>query len=112
MAYKWKPSAAQRRAFAQRMQDPAEAAAYAQRKQDKADKRRVGSRFDYASAGGEYVPTQAQHATAWQIMADHNATRKQKDAAGLVMSAYACNERTHHDNIHIVNDYYRSHATH
>jgi len=28
MAYKWKPSASQRRAFAERMKDPAEQAAY------------------------------------------------------------------------------------
>lgn len=58
---KWKPNATQRREFAQRMSDPIEKAAYEQSKYEKAAKRRSGSQYDYDSAGGSYVPTQAQY---------------------------------------------------
>lgn len=106
-AYKWKPSATQRRAFAQRMQDPSEQAAYEKRKQDKADKRRAGSKFDYGTAGGYYVPTKAQYDFATNNM--HLAkTIEEKSAFNDVIYGYGANEKVHHDSIHVVNEKMRS----
>lgn len=107
MAYKWKPSKAAKKEFAERMQNPIEAAAYQQRKEDKANKRRKGSKFDYTSAGGEYLPTDYQNKTAFKMVTDSLITPEQKQAANMVISAFSCNEKTHHDNIHLVNEYAR-----
>lgn len=109
MSYKWKPSASARRAFAERMQDPQEQAAYQERKTAKEDKRRAGSSFSYASAGGNYVPTEHQYGVCWKILADGDATIVQQSAANIVMGGYSCQDKVHHDYIHIVNEYYRSH---
>jgi hypothetical protein len=119
MAYKWKPSASQRRAFAEKMQDPDEQAAYQARKQNKADKLRAGSSFDYGSAGGNYVPTQAQYAFCLENM--HLAQIQDDkvrngdadpypnnircvDVFNQVMYGFTCQEKVHHDYIHIVNE--------
>lgn len=51
MGYKWKPSASQRRAFAEKMSSPEERAGYYENKEAKAQKRRASSQFDYNSAG-------------------------------------------------------------
>lgn len=110
MAYRWKPSKAQRREFAQRMQDPDEKAAYEARKVEKAEKRRAGSKFDYNSAGGRYVPTKEQHDFCFNNM-HLFATSEEVDAANMVMSGFVCNERVHHDYIHIVNEKRRSQNT-
>ena len=107
MAYKWKPSASQRRAFAEKMQDPAKAAAYAARKSAKANKRRAGSAFNYEKAGGKYIPTQAQHNEAFRALTEDNLSPAQEEACNLVMSAFALNENVHHDHIHIVNEIMR-----
>jgi hypothetical protein len=106
-AFKWKPSASQRKAFAQRMKDPDEQAAYEKRKQDKADKRRSGSKFDYETAGGHYVPTKAQcdFATNDKHLAK---TSEEKAAFNDVIFGYGANEKVHHDSIHIVNEKMRS----
>ena len=107
MSYKWKPSASQRRAFAERMKDPAEQAAYEARKIEKANKRRAGSRFDYETAGGWYVPTRSQHDFCFDNM--HLFVNPEEvDAANMVMSGFVCNEKVHHDFIHIVNEKMRS----
>lgn len=106
MAYRWKPSATQKRAFAERMKDPAEQIAYQQRKEDKAAKRRVGSKFDYSSAGGNYVPTQFQYEQAVKFLGAE-LTSEQKDACNQVMYGYSCQEKIHHDYIHIVNELIR-----
>lgn len=87
MFRRWKPSAAQRRAFAERMADPAQRAAYEARKAAKAEKRRAGSSFDYQTAGGSFVPTDAQYATCGRIMDDPASTQEERDAAALVASA-------------------------
>jgi len=103
MAYKWKPSAAQRRAFAEKMQIPEEAAAYEQRKTDKANKRRSTSQFDYEKAGGSYVPTKEQHdfcINHYELFASVN----EQAAANDVMYGYSCSEKVHHDSIHVVNE--------
>ncbi len=107
MAYKWKPSASQRKAFAEKMKDPTEQEAYYNRKSQKAEKRRASSKFDYNTAGGEYVPTKEQHdfcLFSWPS----NTTSEQDTARNIVMSGYACNEKVHHDYIHLVNELRRT----
>ena len=105
---KWKPSAAQRREFAQKMQDPKEKASYYARKEERAAKRRASSNYDYATAGGSYVPTSQQHDAAMEMCASGQCTDEQLDAANQVAGAYACNMKVPHDAIHIVNKYRRS----
>ena len=108
MGYKWKPSASQRKAFAIRMQNPDERAAYEARKQAKAEERRATSKFDYASAGGMYIPTQFQYEQAMKYLHTPGISHEQLDACNMVISGYACNERIHHDYIHIVNELIRA----
>jgi hypothetical protein len=108
MGYRWKPSASQRRAFAERMQDPSEREAYEQRKREKADKRRAGSQYDYAKAGGNYIPTKIQFDIALRAIGELDLTPQEIDACNQVVGAYTCNEKTHHDNIHIVNEFVRN----
>lgn len=108
MGYKWKPSASQRKAFAAKMQDPTERAEYEQRKATRADRRRFGSKFDYNSAGGMYVPTQNQYDCAMRYLQTKELTHEQQEACNMVMSAYSCQDKVHHDYIHIVNELVRS----
>jgi len=107
MNYKWKPSKAQKRAFAEKMKDPAEQAAYEDRKRLKAEHRRAGSQFDYESAGGRYTPTQAQYEFCMQNMSKF-VIGIEKDAANQVMGGHVCNQSVHHDYIHIVNEKMRN----
>lgn len=99
---KWSPSKSAKRAFAIRMQDPNEQAAYQERKEVKKAKRRSGSAYDYSSAGGNYVPTKAQ-CDAAMIMPDCEAARH-------VIQGYTCQEKIHHDHIHVVNEFIRKQA--
>jgi hypothetical protein len=104
MSYKWRSSPTQRREFAQKMNNDSEfAAEYEARKQAKAEKRRSTSNFDYDKAGGEYVPTKAQYDFCFNNM-DLFVTNEEETAANMVMSGYSCNEKVHHDYIHIVNE--------
>lgn len=64
MAYRWKPSKSARRDFAENMKNSDFSNDYYARKEAKADKRRSGSQFEYQTAGGSYVPTQAQYNAA------------------------------------------------
>jgi hypothetical protein len=106
-AYKWKPSASQRKAFAQKMQDPDEQLAYIKRKEEKLEKKRSTSKYDYKTAGGEYVPTKAQYDFVINNM-EQFVSSDEKDAANMVIYGYVNNEKIHHDNIHIVNEKIRS----
>lgn len=104
MAYKWKPSKAQRREFAQKMQNDSEFAnAYYERKQQRKEKRQASSNFNYETAGGSYIPTEQQYLFCLQNMYLFQ-TNKEKDAANNVIYGYGCKEKVHHDNIHIVNE--------
>ena len=105
MAYRWKPSKSQKKAFAERMSDPGEQAAYYQRKEDKAAKRRSTSSFDYDSAGGEYVPTRAQY--QFTTTYDGDCTMEQREAFNMIQYGFTCNEKVHHDFIHVVNELIR-----
>jgi len=105
MSYKWKPSKTQRREFAQKMQNPEYSANYYARKEAKAEKRRSNSRFDYNSAGGQYVPTLVQYNFALSYCG--TSTPQINEAINEVIYGYTCNEKIHHDHIHIVNDLIR-----
>ena len=107
MGYKWKPSKAAKREFAQRMQDPQERAAYEARKQERAAKRRAGSKYDYASAGGAYVPTKSQFEFACKVVG-RDSTFETEQACQAVIYGYGNNEKVHHDFIHVVNELIRS----
>ena len=102
-AYKWKPSKAQKQAFAKKMEDPEEQAAYYKRKEDKLVKKRATSKFDYNTAGGYYVPTKEQHDFVMKNM-DLFTTSEEIEAVNMVLNGYSLNEKIHHDYIHIVNE--------
>ena len=103
MTRKWKPSAAQRREFAERMQNPLEKIAYEARKQERADRRRSKSDFDYEKAGGQYVPTKNQHDFCFRN-SELFVTTREREASDNVMYGYSCHEKVSHDDIHIVNE--------
>jgi hypothetical protein len=107
MAYKWKPSKTAKREFAQKMQDSDFASDYYTRKEAKAQKRRSTSNFDYEKAGGEYIPTKFQHDFCFSHMPEFTDF-KVIEAANLVMYGYTCQEKVHHDFIHIINELIRS----
>ena len=44
--------------------DTAYSEAYYQRKEQRAEKKRSTSKFDYQTAGGEYIPTESQNKAA------------------------------------------------
>lgn len=105
---KWKPSKSQRVAFAEKMKDPAEKAAYIQRAEDKAEKRRAGSKFDYHTAGGEFVPTEHQGNKAMEFLRTLYLSAEDQSALNQVLFAAMHKEKTHHDNIHILNELIRA----
>ena len=107
MGYKWKPSKSQKREFTQNMQDVSFAKDYYERKELKKEKKRVGSSFDYYSAGGEYIPTKIQNDMAFIFLGKIELTKEEKNACNMIISGYACNEKVHHDFIHIVNELIR-----
>lgn len=108
MRYKWKPNKAQRREFAERMAtDTAYSEAYHQNKKQRAEKKRSTSKFDYQTAGGEYIPTESQNKAAFELL-NLNPTSEQKEACNMVLYGYSCKERVHRDFIHLVNEYMRS----
>lgn len=107
MGYKWRPSKAQAREFAERMNnDPEYAAAYNARKELRIQKRQESSKFDYETRGGEFIPTREQHDFAFNNM--HLCKNVEEETAfNQVMYGYSCQEKVHHDFIHIVNEYRR-----
>jgi hypothetical protein len=106
--YKWKPSKAKRKEFAQKMAtDQTFLNAYNERKKSKADKRRLTSSFDYNTAGGEYVPTKLQHDFVFEHL-ELFTTKEQIQAANDVLYGYSCKEKITHDSIHIVNEIIRN----
>ncbi len=108
MGYKWKPNKAQARAFAERMKNDHEFAnARRERQAKKSERNRANSKFDYYTAGGEYTPTENQKNEALKFL-NQNLTEKQKNACEMVVSCYDMGTKTHHDNIHIVNELSRS----
>ena len=106
MAYRWKPSASQKKAFAERIKDPEQKKEYEERKEAKAQKRRESSKFYYPSAGGNYIPTKYQYETALK-MKQTNLTDEEKNSSDQVLYGYINNEKISHDHIHIVNEWER-----
>jgi hypothetical protein len=88
------------------MQDPTEQAAYEQRKVDRAAKKRASSKFDYETAGGFYIPTQAQYDHACKMVGSNNDILS--SACNIVIYGYTCNERISHDYIHEINESIRN----
>ncbi len=105
---KWKPSASAKRQFAENMKNSVFASAYYERKENRAEKRRSTSNFDYETAGGQYVPTKIQADEAFNFLTSVELTNEQFNACNAVFSAHSCNEKTSHDNIHIVNELIRA----
>ena len=107
MAYKWKPNASQRRAFAQRMQNPEEKASYEERKH-------LRNSFE-GFKNKEFVATREQHNfclsnmnLAYKYDEEHEGNQiTAKDAFNQVLYSFSCNEKIHHDYIHIVNEIIR-----
>lgn len=105
--YKWKPNKTQKKEFAIRMQDPDEKQAYLDRKMDRADRKRSDSEFNYESTGGFYIPTKIQYDFVMEH-ADLFTDRYENNAANDVVYGYTCQEKIHHDSIHIVNEKIRN----
>ena len=105
MYYKWRPSATQRRAFAERMQNPEEKASYEARKKAKEEKRRADSKYNYESAGGFFNPTELQYNSAWEML---SGTDEQRESANQIIVAHDCQMTVHHDYIHVVNEFIRN----
>lgn len=98
--YKWKPSASQRRAFAEKMKDPDEQAAYELRKRQRREKDFESS---FTKGIRSYVPTKEQHDFATFNRPD-DMTPEQEDACNQVASAFDCMDKIDHTYIHIVNE--------
>lgn len=110
MAYKWRPSATQRKEFAIKMQnDPEYAKAYNERKRKREEKRRAESKYDYNSAGGYYIPTREQHDAAWELL-DNTMDSDIQDSCNQVIFGYTCKEKIFHDHIHVINEFRRKRA--
>jgi len=108
MAYKWRPSKTQAREFAKKMKEDEEFAnAYYERKIAKQEKNRTSSKFDYDSAGGYYVPTESQYDFCMKNMHLFK-TDDELSAMNKVICSYMNNMKTHHDDIHIVNEIMRN----
>lgn len=99
--YKWKPNATQRREFAERMKDPEEQKAYSERKYAKTHYNIDDSR---SFANGSFVPTEMQYKIAINML-NQELSNEEFNAATQVSSAYICQDKTHHDYIHIVNHF-------
>jgi hypothetical protein len=82
--------------------------AYNDRKLSRQIKRRAKSEFNYNTAGGNYIPTKIQYDFAMKFLLNKSLSEKQKNAANMVILAYSCNEKTHHDHIHIINEMIRN----
>ena len=106
MAYRWRPNKTQRKEFAQNMQDPEYAEAYYKRQDARAEKRRAGSKFNYESAGGMYIPTKEQYLFAISNP-DLFKGGDEESARNEVIYGFSTNEKVHHDYIHVVNEIIR-----
>lgn len=105
---KWRPSRKQAREFAKNMENEEYRNAYLERKALREKKRRDNSMFDYDSAGGRYIPTQAQYDAAVRYIEERELTMMEETACNDVIYGYTCKEPIHHDHIHIVNEMRRS----
>lgn len=104
MGYRWKPNASQRRDFAERMKDPEEQKSYEERKRAKNTYSDNPLSFKHKS----FIPTQFQNDQARKFLSMNKLTSEQQDACSQVIYGYGCQEKIHHDYIHIVNELTRN----
>ena len=100
--YKWRPNASQRKAFAEKMKDPEEKAAYEERK-----------RFKHSYEGfkdRDFIPTKEQYDFC-MTYPELFITEEEKDAVNQIIYGYGCNEKIHHQYIHIINEKRRNYYT-
>ena len=71
-----------------------------QRKIAKMEAQRAKSKFNYATAGGYYVPTRRQY--------EHALTMGDNGAALVVINGYQFSTKVNHDAIHVVNESLRA----
>ena len=108
MRKSWKPSKSQAREFAEKMTNDADFKKnYEDKKNAKETKRRATSKFDYATAGGMYVPTIAQYNKANELLANVNLIDSIATACREVVFGFTCKAKINHDNIHIINEIIR-----
>ena len=104
----WRPSKTQAREFADKMANDADFKKnYEDKKNAKETKRRATSKFDYATAGGQYVPTIAQYNKANELLANVNLIDSIATACREVVFGYTCKTKIDHDKIHIINEIIR-----
>lgn len=96
---KWRPNASQRKAFAEKMQDPTERAAYLERKAFKNSYEGFKDR--------SFIPTKEQYEFA-MFNRPADITAEQQDACNQITYGFSCQEKIHHDYIHIVNEMHRA----
>jgi ATP-dependent helicase YprA (DUF1998 family) len=99
MSYKWKPNASQRRAFAEKMQDP-------QEKEDYEERKRAKKNYDNWK-DKDFVPTKEQNDFVMQNRSLFVAP-EEEDAANQIVYGYGCKEKIPHKYIHIINEKRRS----
>jgi hypothetical protein len=75
-----------------------------QRKMAQMDKLRAKSKFNYATAGGAFVPTQEQYNAAIEMERQGISVMQ----ATALQGAYLAKTKVSHDIIHVVNEYRRS----
>ena len=108
MRKSWKPSKTQAREFAEKMANDSDFKKnYEDKKNAKETKRRATSKFDYATAGGQYVPTVAQYNKANELLTNVNLIDTIVNACRAVIFGYTCKSKIDHDHIHIINEIIR-----
>jgi hypothetical protein len=93
----------EQRAAKEQARKEREEAAY-QRKMAQMDKLRAKSKFNYATAGGSFIPTREQYEAA---IAMERAGIDVMQATAL-QGAYLAQSKVSHDIIHVINEYRRS----
>lgn len=105
MAYKWRPSASQRRAFAEKMQNDEDfKSSYLQRKAEKREQ--FYNSLEKKNTKCFYYVTKEQYNFAMYEASPEN--EEQKQACDMVVSSFAINEKCDHFFIHIVNEMRRN----
>jgi len=108
MGYKWRPSKTQKREFAEKMQNDSQFAEdYYKRQEEKKLKKQASSKFDYNNAGGYYIATKNQYDFCYNNVSLF-ISDEEKIAMNDVIYSYTCQEKIHHDSIHIVNEKIRN----
>lgn len=103
MGYRWKPSANQRKEFAEKMQDPIQKQIYEENKRAKNTYSDNSRSFKHKS----FIPTSSQYENALKFTTIE-LNGEQSNACNQVIYGYTCQEKIHHDYIHIINEMTRN----